>query len=181
MSEVQVYRLMIPPQTKINISDNERWILVKDDDYLLWWGKKKRQQQIEEKAKRIYKEDYYVNRKRYMLTYYDYKRKVKELFLESGLREFPTNGAWFKFYVPMPKSWSKKKKNLYCFECHQSTPDASNFHKALEDSCSVKDRINWDYRASKWWYNGTGHIEITIGELPPANGYSKYVREDKIK
>lgn len=184
MTEVNTYRLFITPKTKVNISDNEKWMLSEkiSEEYLLAIGKKKRAKQIEEgkDPKKAVKETCYVDRRRYMLTYFDYKRKVKELFLQCGLNEFPTNGVWFRFFIDMPVSWSKKKKNMMRFEPHESTPDASNFHKALEDSCSVADRKNWDYRATKFW-NDTGFIEIEIGSLPKAIGYNKVIKPDVLK
>lgn len=186
MGEVKIIRLMITPQTKVNISDNEKWMLAPSitDEYLLRVGKKKREKQIEEgkDEKKLISEKAYLNRKNYMLRYFEYKRKVRELFYQSGLREYPTNNVFFKFYLPMPKSWSKKKRDKYCFEPHQSVCDASNLHKSLEDACSDADRKNWDYRAAKFWYpEKEGFIEIEIGAMQPAVGYRKYKKEDLLK
>lgn len=184
MAEIKRYFIMICPQTKINVSDNEIWMFSPKitDEYLLQCGRKRRSKQIaEKKVKKIVKEDCYIKRRDYILTYFNYKRRVKELFIEAGLSVFPTNSVWFKFFVPMPKSWTNKKKNQLCFEPNLSRPDSSNYHKAVEDSCCVDDKINWDYRVSKFWYSGNGHIEITIGELPPAKGYTSFKIEDKIK
>lgn len=182
MQGAKVYRLMITPQTKVNISDNEKWMLSPKitNEYLLDVGKNVRRRQIEEgTVKKVIKETYFVNRKRYMMTYFDYKRKAKQLFDESGLGEFPVSNAYFKFYLPMPKSWSARKKRLHSFEPHQQVPDASNLHKAIEDACSKKDRCNWDYRASKFWCDmSTGYIEIHVNALPEAKGYMQVKWED---
>lgn len=186
MAEIKTYRLYITPQTKINVSENEKWMFAGSvtDKYLLAFGAKKRQRQIDEgkDPKKAIKANAYYNRKQYVLRYYEYKRKVRELFLKSGLSKFPEDNVSFRFFIPMPTSWGKKKRNEHCFEKHQNVPDASNFHKALEDACSDKDRRNWDYRASKFWIDlKEGYIEIEVGGLPEAKGYSPYVREDKIK
>lgn len=186
MSEVQVYRLMITPQTKVNVSENEKWMFSEKitDEYLLKYGTRKREKQIAEgkDPKKAIKADAYLTRKKYVLKYYEYKRKVRELFFQTGLKEFPTNNVWFTFYVPIPRSWSKKKRNLHSFEPHEQVCDASNLHKSLEDSCSDCDRKNWDYRATKFWCDlNEGYIEIRLNALPEAKGYNKYVREDKIK
>jgi hypothetical protein len=184
MNEVVTYRLMITPHTKINVSENEKWMFAPEvkDSYLLQIGLKKHQEDIENKKKKIRSPKCYLNRKNYILRYYEYKKKVKKLFLQSGLKEYPESNVWFRFFVPMPPSWSKKKRDHHCFEKHQNVPDASNYHKALEDSCSEKDRRNWDYRASKFWIDAPdGYIEIEIGSLSPAKGYRKFELEDKIK
>lgn len=181
-----LYRLMITPQTKVNVSDNEKWMFSEkiSDEYLLKVGAKKRKKQIEEgkDPKKAIKSDAYLTRKKYILKYYEYKRKVRELFYESGIKEYPTNNVFFKFYLPMPPSWSKKKRRLLSFEPHEQVPDSSNFHKSVEDACSDCDRKNWDYRAAKFWCDlSSGYIEITIGELPTAKGYTSFKIEDKIK
>jgi Holliday junction resolvase RusA-like endonuclease len=182
MSEVKIYRLFITPKTKINISDNEKWMLSKKitDEYLLSFGARKRAKQIAEGKANPIKAGYYYKRKKYLMTYFDYKRQVKELFDKCGLKEYPAENIWWKFFIPMPKSWSQKKRNKHNFEKHLSKPDRGNLEKSVEDSLSVKDQVNWDSRASKFW-SETGYIEIHIGALPEAKGYSPYVREEKIK
>lgn len=186
MSGLRLYRLHINPQTKINVSDNERWMFAESitDKYLLNFGAKKRQRQIDEgkDPKKAIKADAYYKRKQYVLKYFDYKRKVKELFLNSGLKTFPTDNIWIRFYIPTPPSWSKKKRNKHNFEKHESKPDVTNIFKSLEDSCSEDDKLNWDYRASKFWYDGKeGYIEIEVGGLQPAIGYKKFETEEKLK
>lgn len=184
MSQVKLVRLMIVPQTKVNVSENEKWMYAEGvtDKYLLEFGAKKRQKQIDEgkDPKKAIKANAYYTRKQYVLKYYEYKKRVKELFFQSGLKEFPVSQVHFSFFLPMPKSWNRKKKNQHRYEPHQNMCDASNLHKSLEDACSDKDRKNWDYRASKFWHD-IGFIEIEIGGLLPATGYRKFEIEEKIK
>ena len=67
-----------------------------------------------------------------------------------------------KFYMPVPASWSKKKKARMNFEPKKSMPDLSNLIKAMEDSLLKQDNIIWDYRVSKYWYDSVkGFIEIS--------------------
>lgn len=184
MSEAKTVRLLITPQTKINVSKNERWMFAEriTDKYLLQIGKKKHDKQVDAGAEKPVSEKCYLNRKNYILKYFDYKRKVKELFLKSGLKVFPTDNIWVRFYIPTPPSWSKKKKNKHSFEKHESKPDVTNIFKSLEDSCSEDDKLNWDYRASKFWIDlKEGYIEIEVGGLQPAVGYKKFEREEKLK
>lgn len=177
-------RLMITPQTKVNISDNEKWLTLPNltNLYLFKVGVKKQREDTEKKRKKITSMMYYIRRREYILNYLEYKRRLKEVFIKSGFGEFPQSAVWFKFFLPMPKSWSKKKRNSLCFQPHVQTPDTSNFHKAMEDSCSEKDSVNWDYRASKFWIDAKdGYIEIETGSLPPAIGYRKLTTEDILK
>lgn len=66
------------------------------------------------------------------------------------------------FVVPMPGSWSKKKKAEMDGKPHQKRPDADNFWKALLDAVFEEDSHIWDARVTKvWGYEG----QIKIGEL----------------
>lgn len=183
-TEIKTIRLMITPQTKVNISDNEKWLTLPGltKVYLFKVGVKKHREDIEKKRKKITSMMYYIRRREYILNYLEYKRRLKLIFIKSGMGAFPQCNVWFKFFLPMPKSWSRKKRAAHCFQEHQSVPDASNFHKAAEDSCSEKDATNWDYRASKFWIDAKdGYIEIETGSLPPAIGYRKLTTEDILK
>jgi len=66
----------------------------------------------------------------------------------------PESGATIIFYLPMPKSWSKKKKAKMLGTPHQSRPDISNLLKALEDCIYTDDSVIWNYRGlTKLWGN----------------------------
>ena len=64
------------------------------------------------------------------------------------------------FHVPMPKSWSKKKKADMDKRPHQQRPDLDNYLKAWKDSVYEEDAVVWKVKASKLWTDGTGHIII---------------------
>lgn len=103
-------------------------------------------------------------RKRRLLAYYQYKDELREEAARVGFT-LPTDGAWVKFYLPVPKSWSKKKKSKMDFEPHQSRPDVSNLYKAFEDGLIDQDMKIYDVRISKYWYNSVkGFIEIIMPE-----------------
>lgn len=60
-----------------------------------------------------------------------------------------------KFIVPMPKSWSKKKKSEFEGKPHMQRPDLSNFLKALEDCLYKEDSIIHEIDIKKrWGYEG---------------------------
>jgi len=49
------------------------------------------------------------------------------------------NGDSINFFMPMPKSWSKKKKKEMHGKYHTQTPDIDNLLKALMDSVYEDD------------------------------------------
>ena len=65
-----------------------------------------------------------------------------------------------EFHVPMPKSWSKKKKADMDKRPHQQRPDLDNYLKAWKDSVYEEDAVVWRVKASKLWTDGTGHIIV---------------------
>lgn len=69
--------------------------------------------------------------------------------------ELPEQGAHVTFVLPMPKSWSAKKKAQMNGQPHQSKPDADNMLKALCDALHSDDSGIWDVRITKvWGYEG---------------------------
>ena len=55
------------------------------------------------------------------------------------------------FILPMPESWSKKKKEQYNFTPHKSRPDRDNLLKAVQDASGLEDGHFWDGRTTKLW------------------------------
>lgn len=55
------------------------------------------------------------------------------------------------FVLPMPESWSTKKKQQHQGMPHESKPDRDNLEKALLDSVFGEDAHVWDGRATKIW------------------------------
>jgi len=109
-----------------------------------------------EKYPRLYK------RRLQLEKYNKYKEELKQEAQRIGF-EMPHCNTWIKFFMPMPASWSKKKKARMNFEPKQSMPDLSNLIKAMEDSLLAQDNIIWDYRVSKYWYDSTkGFIEVVF-------------------
>lgn len=55
---------------------------------------------------------------------------------EARLRKIhlPDSGAHVTFVMPMPQSWSQKKRAQYAGRPHQSKPDCDNMLKALMDA-----------------------------------------------
>ncbi len=164
---------------KRDIQDHEKWMLRVSPEYLIEWGNKKRQEQEQKRADHPVQKNHYINKRRRYIEYIEWKQKVRQEAYRVKLMP-PVSGFWIKFFIPMPKSWSKKKRNQLCFTPNQTHPDVSNMVKAAEDALFQQDMIIWDYRASKFWYDGPGHIEITIGALPEAVGYTKFKIGDEL-
>ncbi|BFT80914.1 RusA family crossover junction endodeoxyribonuclease [Enterobacter roggenkampii] len=78
--------------------------------------------------------------------------------------QVPENGAHITFVLPMPQSWSKKKRAAMDGQPHQQKPDLDNLTKSLLDALFEDDSHIWDARTSKVW-GETGMIIIEhIGE-----------------
>lgn len=63
------------------------------------------------------------------------------------------------FKIPMPKSWSKKKRLAMLGKPHQQTPDIDNLLKALLDAVFKDDSHVYKVKAAKYWCE-TGSIQI---------------------
>lgn len=55
------------------------------------------------------------------------------------------------FRISMPKSWSKKKRDLMRNKPHQETPDLDNLLKAVNDALLEQDKIIYQICATKLW------------------------------
>lgn len=63
------------------------------------------------------------------------------------------------FVIPMPPSWSKKKKNEHQYQPHFAKPDKDNLEKGYLDALLKEDAHIHDGRVVKMWGN-TGFIAI---------------------
>jgi len=70
----------------------------------------------------------------------------------------PLEGIMVIFVIPMPKSWSEKKKLAMCGEPHKVRPDIDNFLKAILDCLSEDKHIYQVVMEKRWGY--TGSIDI---------------------
>lgn len=61
----------------------------------------------------------------------------------------------FVFYIPMPLSWSEKRRVLMHGQPHQQTPDLDNLVKGVIDAAmhgqGLDDKKIWRIRAQKRW------------------------------
>lgn len=80
------------------------------------------------------------------------------------------------FVLPMPDSWSGRKKARYIGSGHQQKPDKDNLEKGLLDAVYGDDCVVWDGRATKMWGN-TGAIIVSNGTLN-LELVSEFIRND---
>ncbi len=69
-------------------------------------------------------------------------------------------GAHLEFVLPMPVSWSKKKRAAMYGAPHTQKPDLDNLVKALLDACYTDDSHIWKLSAEKRW-GEIGWIAVT--------------------
>ena len=76
----------------------------------------------------------------------------------------PESGSHVIFHMPMPKSWSKKKRAEMLGQPHRQKPDVDNLTKAILDAVLKDDSGVWDMRTTKIW-SDIGCIEIRDMQL----------------
>lgn len=97
-----------------------------------------------------------------------YNQYKIDLLAEAKRNRFvlPEQGAHVVFFIPVPKSWRKHKKEAKHLTLHDSTPDIDNCAKAMLDSLLPEDKKIADIRLTKKWVNADrGYIEVTV-DLP---------------
>lgn len=102
--------------------------------------------------------------------YNEYKVSLSALSKQHKFT-IPEQGVHIIFYIPVPKTWKKYKKDEMHMKLHQSKPDIDNLVKAVFDSLFSEDKYIADFRATKRWVNKEdGWIEFCI-DLPefPSN------------
>ncbi len=81
--------------------------------------------------------------------YFAFKNAVKDY---SGKYNYTlTPELTITFTVPMPVSWSQKKRNKFTGKPHQVRPDIDNYTKAVMDSFGKDDGFVWHIDAKKIW------------------------------
>lgn len=74
-----------------------------------------------------------------------------------------------EFRLPMPASWSKRKKAAHLGKPHQQKPDIDNLCKAVMDALSADDSYIYILHATKIWGDVPGIDILLPTEMPAAN------------
>ena len=112
----------------------------------------------------------------YGKKYKEFKREMGMLLIESDVPSPVNPVLWLEglisadmtFFVPMAKSWSKKKKSLKDGQFCDNNADLDNYEKSILDSLSTvyfhDDRQIVQQKSQKIWAE-TGRIEVILKEV----------------
>lgn len=73
--------------------------------------------------------------------------------------QFPRRGVRLKFHLPMPASWSAKKKAAMLGQAHEQKPDLDNLVKAVKDALLAEDSVVSHYGEIEKVWGHRGLIE----------------------
>lgn len=93
--------------------------------------------------------------------YWAYKDELNELV--KGIDVELDDELFIEFYMPMPKSWSKKKKAELFNKPHKQKPDIDNLVKGVMDALFKEDSHVHTIYAKKTWANH-GSISFISGD-----------------
>jgi len=94
-----------------------------------------------------------------VVNYFAFKDEVQYQF--KNPEEYLLQPHKVTFYIPMPKSWSKKKKSEMLMKPHDQKPDVDNLSKALNDAVLDDDSKIWSQWCEKYWsIDGCIKIEV---------------------
>lgn len=79
----------------------------------------------------------YVRTRRYLMKYLDYKDELKAAAEEQGFI-MPQDAFFMWFFMPMAKSWTKKKKLSMAFKLHKNKKDTDNLSKGVKDALAPR-------------------------------------------
>lgn len=102
-----------------------------------------------------------------VLRYWDFKDELRSQAMRQGF----TLGEAFRvtFYLPMPQSWSKRKRAKMAGTKHQGRPDLDNLEKAVADSLAPEnDSYIWHKVSYKVW---ASEGRIVIENIAESRGY----------
>jgi Holliday junction resolvase RusA-like endonuclease len=93
--------------------------------------------------------------------YFEYKDRLNILADEQGYT-LPDVMENITFVLPMPKSWSKKKRQEFDNKPHQQKPDLDNIVKAFMDCLSSNDCNVHTYNNVRKIWGESGSIIIDV-------------------
>ena len=92
-----------------------------------------------------------------------YRAFADELRKATGKLPEDVHGLFWSAYLPIPKSWSKKKKAEMALAPHRQTPDKDNIEKAIMDSLFKDDSGIYFGSGEKYWAGPDGpKVCVTI-------------------
>jgi Holliday junction resolvase RusA-like endonuclease len=98
-----------------------------------------------------------------VVKYWAYKDELRRLIKKNNIEI--DKEIYVEFYIPMPKSWSKKKKDLLNNKPHEKRPDIDNLVKGVMDALFKEDSHVHTVYAKKIWSYNPGITFITLKDL----------------
>ena len=95
-----------------------------------------------------------------VLKFFAFRDAIRQSSAWKTLELLDMDSFKIVFHVPMPKSWSKKKRTQYDGKPHQQRPDLDNLLKGWKDSVYEEDAIVWHVEATKLWTSRSGFITV---------------------
>lgn len=89
------------------------------------------------KTKTLKSSPNYVRTKRYLEKYLNYKKDLRDYGEKVGFI-MPQDAFFMWFFMPMPKTWTKKKKAAMAFKLHKNKKDTDNLSKAIKDALAPR-------------------------------------------
>ena len=89
-------------------------------------------------------------KRRCVSAYWGFKDRVKDLKITLPVPYKVT------FFIPMPQTWSQKKRSQMNGQPHLSRPDRDNLEKALLDALFTDDSHMWSGWTEKRWRDRAG-------------------------
>lgn len=95
-----------------------------------------------------------------VVKYYAYCDELREIWKKENGDIPVSHSLKLEFGIPMPNSWSQKRKKQLAGSPHQQRPDIDNLVKAFLDALCEDDSYIFHIHASKYWdkVDGTGYI-----------------------
>ena len=93
-----------------------------------------------------------------VVKYFEYRDQVRNQAQAMGVTLSERFSV--QFYLPMPRSWSKRKRQDHDGKPHQVKPDADNLAKGFFD-CFGEDKHVWSVQITKTWHD-IGRITVTL-------------------
>lgn len=89
-----------------------------------------------------------------VVKYMQYRNVLKAMIKYEDVCWNPLS---LQFCIPMPKSWTDKKKKEYNLKPHQNEKDLDNLVKAFKDALCKHDGFVWSYdmMSKVWAYEGS--------------------------
>ena len=86
-----------------------------------------------------------------VLKYWDFCNELNRQ--ANRLNYIPGDKVSLIFFIPMAKSWSKKKREQMLGKPHKAKPDIDNLAKAFLDALLTEDSYVYSLTAEKYWSN----------------------------